>query len=384
MLQAHLDTADPGSYSLWKMTQSNPFNASIYSSSQGDKIYGLGAADVKLDFLCKLRAIAELGQQKWKLPFVLVGTHSEELGMTGAIQLVRKKKISARHALIGEATEMRLNHAAKGVAGVEIRIPFSEEERAYQIEHNLSESTSTQSKVFSGQAAHSSTPHLGENAILKMLRYLAQLPNGLAVMGLDGGVSFNTVPAYAVLEIDMVGNIRNSIGLRIGEIVRTLDALSEEFGAHRDPGFSPETPTLNIGRVRTLEDCVVMSGDCRWPPCVSDSIYATWMDRLRDSCNKIGASFHLSEYKPPFATRLDSQLLAICREELSRLGLNIKYGKQSSTNEANVFSRLGIDCVVIGPGVSEGNVHTPNEHVKIEQLETAIAFYKQIILRICL
>ncbi len=380
MLQNHLDTVDPGAYSLWNKTGANPFNASIY----GDELYGLGAAEVKLDFLCKLKAIEELGTRQWRLPFVLVGTYGEELGMAGAIKLVRKKKISAHMALIGEATDMRLVHASKGIAGVEITIPFSDEELAYQKEHNLSESTSTQSKIFSGKAAHSSTPHLGDNAIVKMLQYLAQLPTGLAVMGLDGGVNFNTVPAYAVLEIDLVGNIHNSIGAKISQILSALNALESEFASYPDEGFMPATPTWNIGMVRTYKDCIVLSGNCRWPPSASNAVYESWMERLRQTCQSAGASFHIIEYKQPFATDLKSELVRGCRDELASLGLDASCGKQSTSSEANVFNRLGIACVVIGPGRSEENVHTPQEHVSMEQLRVAVEFYKRILMRFCL
>lgn len=46
LLETHLDTTSPGAFALWSKTGYNPFQASI----RGDEIYGLGAADVKLDF----------------------------------------------------------------------------------------------------------------------------------------------------------------------------------------------------------------------------------------------------------------------------------------------------------------------------------------------
>lgn len=55
LLQTHLDTVDPGSFSMWKKNSFNPFDAVI---SDG-KIYGLGAAEVKLDFLCKLQVLID-------------------------------------------------------------------------------------------------------------------------------------------------------------------------------------------------------------------------------------------------------------------------------------------------------------------------------------
>ena len=147
LLQTHLDTVEPGPFSLWSDTDSNPFDAHIIEG----KIYGLGAAEVKLDFLCKLEAISFFkDQKKWKLPPVLVGTFGEESGMQGALRLIRKNKIAAKMALIGEPSNLQIINAAKGFASVEITIPFSEEELKIRQEHNLRESTSTQSKLFHG------------------------------------------------------------------------------------------------------------------------------------------------------------------------------------------------------------------------------------------
>ena len=88
LLQNHLDTIDPGPFHLWSVTGNNPFDATIVDQ----KIYGLGAADVKLDFLCKARAMAAVNDRKdrFKLPPVLVGTYGEETGMMGCLNLFVK------------------------------------------------------------------------------------------------------------------------------------------------------------------------------------------------------------------------------------------------------------------------------------------------------
>ena len=89
MLQTHLDTVDPGSFALWEKTGRNPFHASIHDN----KIYGLGAADTKLDFLCKLYAAQKFKGRELKKNFVVVGTYGEEYNMQGAIHLIRHKKV---------------------------------------------------------------------------------------------------------------------------------------------------------------------------------------------------------------------------------------------------------------------------------------------------
>ena len=73
-----------------------------------------------------------------------------------------------------------------------------------------------------------------------------------------------------------------------------------------------------------------------------------------------------------------------CRDELRAMGLSERLTTQPSTNEASIFSRTGIECLCFGPGKREGNVHTPSEHVAVEDLHKAVEFYKRVIERFCL
>lgn len=381
LLQTHLDTNEPGPFSLWTATGCNPFDATIMDG----KIYGLGAADVKLDFLCKLQALSSFsGPRAWKLPPVLVGTYGEESGMTGALRLIRKNKVSTKMALIGEPSDLRLIGAAKGFASVEIRIPFSVEEIAYRGEHNLKESTSTQSKLFIGKAAHSSTPHLGDSAITKMMEYLLQLPESVTLMEIDGGINHNSVPSHALLEIDIVSNTSKPVLAKLAKIYTAYKELETEFTRHKDEDFLPSHPTLNIGMIRTYEDDILISGSCRIPPVVSNEIYESWMEKLRVVCESAGAQFRVTDYKKPFRTDENSILIRGCQSELRTLQMNADVTTQPSTNESSIFSRIGIDCVCFGPGKREGNVHTPSEHVLIEDLHKATLFYQRVIERFCL
>lgn len=381
LFQNHLDTVEPGPFSLWEKTGCNPFDAHIIES----RMYGLGAADVKLDYLCKLEAIASFGPNRaWKLPPVLVGTYGEESGMQGALKLIRKNKVSAKMALIGEASDLQLINAAKGFANVEIRIPFSDEEIEYRREHNLRESTSTQSKLFTGKPAHSSTPHLGESAITKVLEYLLMLPDSLNVMEIEGGNSFNTVPSHAFLEIDLVSSGSTSMAMKIANIYRAIKVLENDFLEYKDPDFYPSSPTLNIGLIRTNEDDLQISGTCRIPPVINQETYEAWMNRLRLVCEQNDAIFTVNDYKKPFRTETNSMLVRGCLDELRALGLRDTPITQASTNEASLFSRIGVECVCFGPGVREGNLHTPEEHVSLKDLESAIRFYQKIIERFCL
>jgi acetylornithine deacetylase/succinyl-diaminopimelate desuccinylase-like protein len=381
LLQAHLDTPDPGPFAMWKNTGLNPFDAHIISGA----IYGLGTADVKLDILCKIEALSQVSESKnGKRNPVVLATYGEESRMVGAMKAIRKGKIKADLALIGEPSDLRLLTAGKGMATVEISIPFSEEESAYRETHNLQESMSTQSRIFNGQAAHSSNPQQGESAIKKMFDYLMKMPTGLALMEISGGISFNSVPAHAFLEFDLVSNIKDPMSEKLTKIYTAILKLEEEFIYFKDEDFTPPHPTLNIGLLQSASDHVLLSGTCRIPPSFKHEDYEKWMSFLDQVCSSVGAHFRIVDYKRPFRTGENSTFVSDCKAILKDMGLGSDLGTHSSTNEASLFSRVGVSCISFGPGKRERNIHTPDEHVLISDLERAIDFYKRAIERFCL
>jgi len=382
MLQTHLDTPDPGPFVLWQKTDGNPFDAHIIDG----KIYGLGAADTKLDFLCKLEAMGRWAtvSKKWKISPVLVGTFGEETGMTGALKLIRKNKIKAKHALIGEPSDLHLITSGKGLAAVEIRIPFGADEKKYRNDHNLMESTSTVSKMFNGKSAHSSTPQTGDSAIKKLFQYILQMPDDITIMDVDGGVNFNTVPAHAVLEIDLASGHQLPMARRLARIYQAIRDLEDEFLQYQDEEFQPSCPTLNIGLIRTHADYVEVLGSCRIPPSVSHEIYERWMKNLAEVCRTVEAEFRVTDYKRPFRGDRGSKFVQLCKAELQKLHLSEKIITIPSTNEASLFARVGVECICFGSGKREGNIHTPTEHVDVADLKRATEFYSSMIERMCL
>ncbi len=381
LLEAHLDTVDPGNFSLWKKNGANPFDATI----EEGKIYGLGAAEVKLDFLCKLNALLALKDKKFsKLKPVLVGTYGEETGMQGALRLIRKNKINAKYALIGETSDLKIIQASKGFAVVEIRLPIEPEEMQYKQRRNQSESTSTQTKLFSGQAAHSSTPHLGDNAIKKMFDYLQKIPESMVLIEADGGTRFNMIPNQAMVEVDLVSHVKATTLSKLNKIYRALLEVENDMAEIQDSDFEPNYSTLSMGIVRTTEDSLLLGGSCRILPNVSQEQYEKWMAKIQNVCQECSAQFRVTDYKKPFRTSENSILVKTAQSILSKMNLDSKCISLASTNEASLFSRVHIECICLGAGVREGNVHTPMEHVKITDLEKATAFYQEMIERFCL
>lgn len=383
MLQTRLDTPDPGPFALWTSTGQNPFDAHIIDG----EIWGLGAADCKLDALCKLEALTRFHgahPAAGALPPVLVFTFGEESGMTGALKLIRKNKVSAKYAVIGEPSDLRILTAGNGFAHVEIQLPFEEDEAAYRDDHNLRENSSTISKTFSGKSAHSANPERGESAIIKMLSYLSQLPEDLAIMEIDGGVNANTVPAQAFLEIDPFSGFRLPMAKKLNHVFAAVQRLESEFLFHRDLDFSPPHPTLNLGAVRTRDYGIEITGTVRIPPGITNETYEAWMKSFRGECQRVGADFRVSDYKRPYRTDANGAFVRTLRDLARDQGLPAETGTHSSTNEASLFHRVGIECVSFGPGAREGNIHTPTERVKLEDLRRAVEFYDGLMAKVSL
>lgn len=376
LLQNHLDTIDPGSFALWSKTGFNPFQASI----RGSQIYGLGSADVKLDFLCKLFAMK---RQKWSTmssSTVLLGTFGEEQQMQGAIKAVRERVVKPSLALIGEPTDLNIVYANKGIVRIEIIIPHDRADFDPWSDDEVT--ASSQSKIFQGKAAHSSHPELGENAVVKMLEYLQQLPETISLLNIDGGLSFNTIPLQAALEFDLDAKKQDHRPQKIGAIYNKIKKLDQEFKKFPTADFDPPTPTINIGMIRTHEDHIQMMGAARWSSHISDGQYTQWMEELGQVCQKHGAVFRLLDVRKPFLTP-PGEFSQLCLSEIQKIRPASSLKTLSVTNEANIFSRFGFECLVFGPGQRQNNIHTPEENVSFTDLQIAEDFYSQVIQRIC-
>jgi acetylornithine deacetylase/succinyl-diaminopimelate desuccinylase-like protein len=86
---------------------------------------------------------------------------------------------------------------------------------------------------------------------------------------------------------------------------------------------------------------------------------------------------------PPLATDEDSPLVAAVKRAQRECGLEPAVGTKATCTEAGLLSSQGLDAVVIGAGTSVGNVHRPNEHTRISELERMRALYARTIETLC-
>ncbi len=141
VLSGHIDTV-PFSESAW---QQDPFTL----TERDDRLYGLGASDMKCFFPVVLAALRGLDRVKLKKPVYVLATCDEESTMSGARALVAADYGLGRYALIGEPTGLTPIRLHKGVMFETITL--------------------------TGQAGHASDPALGRSALEGMHAVLAAL-----------------------------------------------------------------------------------------------------------------------------------------------------------------------------------------------------------------
>ncbi len=378
MLQTHLDTYDPGSFALWEKTGKNPFRATIHDS----KIYGLGVADTKLDFLCKLFAAHSFRGRNPQKSFAVVGTYGEEYNMNGSVRLIRHT-LKADRVIVSEPTAFALVTSGKGLANIEITVPFSDEEMQAKADHDNGVGQSAQCKIFKGTPAHSSQPQKGDNAIEKMFEYLKQLPEQMLMLEVDGGTNYNSIPVQSLVEFDLVTIPGMTVTQKVLNIYSKIFDLKSQFESIRDTDFDPPITTINIGMVRTYSDHLKIMGCVRWPAAVTEETYMDWMDQLKRHCSAVGAEFRVRDYKKPFTVDRETDFVKICHQAIQKECPKSVLATQPVTNEANVFHKLGLETLVFGPGQREGNSQTPHESISIENLYKAIRIYEHMLEEIC-
>lgn len=364
-------TSDPGSHSLWDKTMSNPFKLHL----EGDKVYGLGVAKSKIDLLAKIKALSKLRKKN----IVVLGSSGETEAESSVLKLIRKKHIKPSFVYVGAPTNLQVYTAGCGVLSVEINLPFSKEEQAFRRKWDSDGFAMTQSKIFIGKAAHSSELKQENNAIIKMLNYLSQLPQGIVVLNLDGGLSYNTIPPEASLEVVIDAEAKSETLNKVSSLLGSIQKIEKNFMGFKEEGFSPQVSTLSLGKIKTFKNHIRIVGSCRILPSVPESNYRKWMDEFKESCEELGGHFEILSYRRPFSIDANHDAIKALRAAIESSSKPFVEKKTTHSTEANLLSRFKIPAVVFGSGMSENNVNSPNEWNSLSAIEDSVEIYKLIM-----
>jgi acetylornithine deacetylase/succinyl-diaminopimelate desuccinylase-like protein len=372
LLNTHTDTVPPGPAERWTLTGRDPF----LLTRRGRFLYGLGVADVKLNLLCQIEALRRLGPVPFRKPIAIAGTYGEERGLEGARQLIKAWR-GPKPALVldGEPTEMALIHRHRGYLVFEWRLPsglpLKKAERLPAFD------------VFArGKSAHSSTPHLGVNALNLLLDWLqGQAARGFSpcVVSADGGTAHNQVPAEACFKVLMAERPRGT-GLSV-----------------RPEAFSPKGPVRVLSwevlfRLRDIAQALPPSHSFNWAMLRAEGPrWATRFDlrfppedspdrliRLVQSALRGIGTVRVVLNDPPLSAPKSGPEIRFLTKVLRESRLPVTLKEKLTCTEAGLYHEWGVPAVVVGPGLSTGNVHRPNERIAVAQLEAAVRFYETL------
>lgn len=416
LLTSHLDTAGPGILENWNETSGDPFSAQI----KDGKFFGLGAADSKLDFLCKLHAVERYREKKLRMPVYLVGTCGEELGMFGARYLIKSLALNPKYVVVGQPSMLRIVHSHKCLSLFRVNVGYQQVERdarGYNRKIDF--------HAF-GRSAHAAYPHLGANAIYSGLDFLKRAADAgfdMRFTRLDGGEAVNKVPDRSSTQfyltshqfedfkrffrdISQSENRERAYRVELGgggdagvrflpdplfsciqEIADFFRTVAADFQKVKDETFDPAFSTVNFGRLLQTPGQIMMNFDLRILP---DLVVEDIEKHIQSGIQAIAARYLnlnvtavCERMNPGLSVRPDSELIQFCEDAMRGSGIEPKLAKMSTSTEAAQFAQAGYESVVFGPGHSQGNSHSPNEYCLLDHLERATSFYERLIERVC-
>ncbi|HTQ23643.1 MAG TPA: M20/M25/M40 family metallo-hydrolase [Candidatus Binataceae bacterium] len=389
VLNTHLDTVPPGAPELWTACDGDPFSARV----DGDRIYGLGAADTKLDLAARIFALSGVGTPRRDV--YLVGTFGEEHGLAGAKEMAEAAILPAgAMAFVGEPSRLEVITAHKGLMMFELALGFTP--------LRVDEPMQMRRLTFAGKAAHSSTPALGVNAIEIALKAMAiNLKHNLVAIA--GGTAVNVVPARcdvvaatdAALDIPIGGAIETtSFNKEAPEVIplevvttmlRFIAALRNyaDQGGGDEADYAPPTLTCNPGVIQSESGSMKLDFELRPPPGLALDEVRAGVARVAAEISRSAAAVSVAlrekRANPGFRAPAASETVELAMGALASAGLELKSGVKSGCTEAGIYAAAGLEPVVIGPGPSTGVIHAPNEYNFLSDVEAAVRFYRALL-----
>jgi succinyl-diaminopimelate desuccinylase len=240
----------------------------------GDKLFGRGAYDMKgglAAMMCALKDVER--QERVRVRLVCVPDEESEELDERATDGVVKRGLGGNFAITGEPTNLHIGVEAKGVLAMRVEVH--------------------------GRAAHSSTPWLGDNAVLKAIdvfRAIETLPfsressemfdrPSINLGRIMGGDALNKVPDECTMAVD----IRYLPGQDPAEILAQIESIPE-IDVTRTFIWPPVSVARSDPYVRALREAVARS--------IRGEAMSVGRDGASDAASFLGAGIPAVEFGP--------------------------------------------------------------------------------------
>jgi putative selenium metabolism hydrolase len=318
LYDAHIDTVAIAHAPPWKHA---PHGGEIDDSEMaGGALYGRGAADMKGALAAMVHALATLDRSRLRGRVVVSASTLEEV-LEGVTLRAVMETVSPDFVVIGESTNLNLARGGRGRAELHLRTV--------------------------GRPAHSSSPHLGRNAVLDMLRVV-------------GAIETLRLP-----EDPLMGPA----------IIALVDIISEPFPGHSVipslcrvtydrrllPGDTRDSVLGEILGLPGLDDIQLLAEVARME-------YTAWT----------GTVCAAEKFFPAWVLEEEHPLVQGALAGLQGVGMNPAVGAyRFCTNAAYSAGIAGVPTIGFGPA-TEADAHVVDERLALTDLYAAAAGYKAI------
>lgn len=303
VLSGHMDVV-PTEGQIWS---SDPFRL----RAEGGRLYGRGATDMKGYLACMLAMVPEFQAMGLRRPIHLAFSYDEEIGCRGVGHMIARLPDLCAPPLgciVGEPSDMVPVLSHKGKQAVELRIE--------------------------GQAAHSSQPDLGVNAIYPAAELLLFIRDLAARLAAEGPFDARFSPPCSTV---VAGVVQGGAAVNI-----IPDRCAIQMEVRSVPGQTPQAITAQVlARLVQLEGVRVSHRELSSYPALPPPEYRVLADLLERLTGKPALQ-------------------------------SVSYG-----TEAGLFHAAGVPSIICGPG-SISRAHRPDEYVTVAELSECCAMLRRL------
>jgi acetylornithine deacetylase len=288
-------------------------------ADRGDRYAGRGTCDMKGFLALAANLAVAAAERRLVHPLGLLFTYDEEVGTLGARQLVEScPEARALPSSVVIGEPTELRVARAHKGHLTMRITLH------------------------GRSAHSGYPHLGSNAIEPAARVVSALSRLRRELAAESPPHCELFPEVPFVPLN-VGRIAGGAAINV-----VPDRCTVELGLRALPGVDSQQLALRV------EQAARAAADPSTPE----------VEILTDS--------------PPLLVAEDAPVLG----RLQALAGQSGTAAVSFATDAGWLQRLGMDCVLYGPGSIDA-AHRPNEHVPKSHLTAARGVLERAVEELC-
>ncbi len=411
LLTTHVDTAAPGLLTEWTKVDGKPWNARI----EDGKIFGLGAAHSKLNFLCMMLAFSRFVKNELRQPIYLAATCGGESSLLGSKYLIQSGALNPKYVVVGHPTDLSLANSQRPQMTFQVKISYVAIERDAQ-EFNAKIFISSKSKSGYALGLEPRTNTALQN-IFYILHQLMHSPIPVKLFSIGAEASLNKIPDTATAGVVIPAKELEGIRDRFKSLIaqRSDAHFDMRFGGTGDRGIRLLPDELLPSLFLIKKELEQMNQDFQGGVSVSFSSIKPDKDSLNllVHCN-FSNDFTAPEKRKEIETQIKERLMALARNykslsvdvrrvvsyvnfladsqnnfartmsaELTRAGIEAKFTNAESSSEAAFFSEKAHEVMAFGPALVKRDAYIPNENVSVDDLQAAIRFYERIIDAFC-